>query len=855
MSTRRSGHRPLRTSATVGVVALAVAAGTAAVTAGGAATGAVDPTAGLLASYELDQTSGTVVEDSSGHDRDAAVVGSQGWSATGEDGFTFTGGGNSSGNGIRLPDDLLKGQDQVTVDMDVWVDPTLSGNWFLFNLGNYTSYPNGSGYLFVTGEDAQGQYRGTIAESGYASEQRISRAGALAKGTWKRVTFTVDGGTVADPGEAKLYEDGRLVASSAVTTSPARLGEPDGSTVANWLGRSAYRNDLSFEGRMRDVSIWSTALTEQQVAQGSCFGAADAASAVVVPNADDVRGNITLPAEGPFGSTLTWASSDPAVVTTTGEVTRPATGSAAKKVDLTVTATLGGRSATRTIPLTIRPAPAALDPEGYAFAYFTGEGAGGERIFMAGSQGDQPLAYDVLNKGEPILTSTLGERGVRDPFLLRSHEGDRFFLLATDLKIDGRGGNGFATAQENGSKSLMVWESTDLVTWSAQREVKVSSDFAGNTWAPEAYYDEAAGEYVVYWASALYPTPATGEHAIGNSYQRMVYVTTRDFTTFSEPRIWIDVSRGSGRGMIDATVVRDGGTFYRVVKDEASMTVRQEVSPSLRATVTGSLPTTTSPESGWRLVKEQIGVGQPNPWGGTFTNGEGPTVFRDNDVANRWYLLVDQPSYHGGQGYLAFTTDSLATADWRSVPEAKLPASPRHGTVVPVSAAELAAMRTAYQGGPAKQASAPAVSWPTSGTGCGTEPTTDPTTDPTTSPTTSPTQSTSPTQLPASPQVSPTQAAAPTVSLTAPRRLTTSKRAKVTLTLSASAAGNRTVTLTLKKGKRTVVTRQVVVSGSTATLKLPRLTRAGRYTLTATYADAAGSGSDAVTLRVKGKRR
>ena len=175
-----------------------------------------------------------------------------------------------------------------------------------------------------------------------------------------------------------------------------------------------------------------------------------------------------------------------------------------------------------------------------------------------------------------------------------------------------------------------MWESTDLVHWSDQRHVKVSSDFAGNTWAPEAFYDETAGEYVVYWASALYPTTDTAGRDINTSYQRMMYATTRDFVTFSDPKPWIDVKRGTGRGMIDATVVKDGDTYYRVVKDEAYMIPRQEKSTDLPPTVTGSLPTTTS-SPGWQLVKEKVGLGQPNPWGGTFTGGEGPTVFRDND--------------------------------------------------------------------------------------------------------------------------------------------------------------------------------------------------------------------------------
>jgi len=241
-----------------------------------------------------------------------------------------------------------------------------------------------------------------------------------------------------------------------------------------------------------------------------------------------------------------------------------------------------------------------------------------------------------------------------------------------------------------------VWESTDLVNWSNQRHIKVSSDFAGNTWAPEAFYDDEAGEYVVYWASALYPSTDVAGRDINTSYQRLMYATTRDFVTFSEPQPWIDVKRGTGRGMIDATVVQDGDTYYRVVKDEASMTPRQERSTDLRATVSGSLPTTTS-TPGWQLVKEQVGVGQPNPWGGTFTQGEGPTVFKDNEVADRWYMFIDQPSYHGGQGYLAFRTDDIASGVWQSVPTADLPSSPRHGTVIPVTQAELDTMRAAYQ--------------------------------------------------------------------------------------------------------------------------------------------------------------
>ncbi len=440
------------------------------------------------------------------------------------------------------------------------------------------------------------------------------------------------------------------------------------------------------------AGVTPTASAIGTVAAGSAQSDVDAIELV---HPDDVRGNLTLPAAGAEGTTLDWSSSDPAVVSDTGEVTRPAHRSAPVDVVLTVTGTLDGATATRSIPVSVQPLPAAADYEAYAFAYFAGESTDeGEKIYLGASRGNDPLDYDVLNDGRPVLSSQYGTRGLRDPFVIRSAEGDRFFLLATDLKaypaVD------FGEAQESGSKYLEVWESTDLVHWSDQRHVKVSSDLAGNTWAPEAFYDEEAGEYVVYWASALYPTSDVAGRDITTSYQRMMYATTRDFVTFSEPQVWVDVRRGTGRGTIDATVVRDGDTYYRFLKDEAVMTPRQERSTDLRATVSGSLPTTSS-SPGWQLVKDQVGVGQPNPWGGTYTQGEGPTVFRDNEVADRWYMFIDQPSYHGGRGYLAFRTDDIAGGDWQSVPTADLPSSPRHGTVIPVTQAELDTLRAAHQ--------------------------------------------------------------------------------------------------------------------------------------------------------------
>ncbi|MCR6648420.1 MAG: Ig-like domain repeat protein [Cellulomonas sp.] len=740
---------------------------------------------GLVGRWKLDETSGTVAADSSGHGRHAAVTGAASWNAG--DGFTFSGGASSSGNAIALPDGLLSGLDSVTVDFDVHITPGMTANYFLFTLGNPASLSSGTGYVFVTGSDGDARLRGAITTATYTTEQSTTRSAALATGSWRHLTYTIVGGTPAAPGYAVLYEDGVEVArNSAITVKPSQVAN-GGS--ANFIGRSAWAGDKSFQGKVRDFRVYDRALTSTELTElasdvtgpalaadaaaltlgdtsavrssltlptlgsaGSAItwassnpavvsttgvvtrpaaGAGDATvtltatltrgsgqetkqftvtvlerptapgliaedlAAIEVVNVDDVRGNLTLPTAGANGTTFTWASSDPTVVDGTGRVHRPAHGQPTATVTLTATGALDGSTATRTITATVPALPQAVATDAYLFAYFEGESTDdGESIYLGASQGDDPTKWDDLNDAEPVLTSEYGERGLRDPFIIRSPEGDKFYMIATDLKI--YPGGSFSRAQQSGSTYIEVWESTDLVTWSDQRHVKVSTDFAGNTWAPEAYYDEDLGAYVVYWASNLYPTTTVAGRSYTSTYNRMMYATTRDFVTFSEAQPWMDVKRGTGLGMIDATIVKDGSTYYRFVKDEASMTVRQEKSTDLLATVTGALPTTTS-SPGWRLVKERIGVGQPNPWGGTFTSGEGPTAFKANGDNDSWYLFIDQPSYHGGRGYMAFTTTDIAAGTWTALPTAQLPSSRAHGTVLPITQAELDTVRAAYQ--------------------------------------------------------------------------------------------------------------------------------------------------------------
>jgi hypothetical protein len=301
---------------------------------------------------------------------------------------------------------------------------------------------------------------------------------------------------------------------------------------------------------------------------------------------------------------------------------------------------------------------------GYLFSYMLGEGSStGEQVYFALSQGNDPTRWRQLNGGRPVLTSTVGTRGARDPFIIRSPQGDRFYQIATDLRIYGNGN--WDAAQRTGSRSIVVWESTDLVTWSTPRLVRVSPDTAGNTWAPEAYYDESLGQYVVYWASKLYAT--SDPNHTGTTYNRMMYATTSDFRTFSAPQTWVD----KGYSTIDSTMIKHNGTYYRFTKDERS------ASQSACGKFILAETSTTILNRNYAFLRDCIGKG-------SISQGEGPLVFKSN-TEQRWYMYIDE---YGGRGYIPFTTTDLNSGQWTAVSSYALPGRPRHGTVLPVTQAE-----------------------------------------------------------------------------------------------------------------------------------------------------------------------
>jgi beta-xylosidase len=314
------------------------------------------------------------------------------------------------------------------------------------------------------------------------------------------------------------------------------------------------------------------------------------------------------------------------------------------------------KSLVLTLALLATLASAGTVPGGFLFVTFKGEGSPmTEQIHFALSRDGRDWA--ALNQGDPVLVTGLGEKGARDPYLLRSHDGKKFYLIATDLSIN-LNRHDWKRAVQAGSRSILVWESTDLVNWSEPRLVKVAPDDAGCTWAPEAVYDEENGDYLVFWAS----TTRRDEFA----RHRIWAARTKDFVTFGEPFIFIE----KPTTIIDTTIVRDGGVYYRFTKDEKYKAITLESADRLAGP--------------WRDIPE-FSLGR-------LVGYEGPECYLIEPATGGrppvWGLILDH--YAKGQGYQPYTTHDLASGKFEPAAGFSFPFKFRHGSVLPITGEEFA---------------------------------------------------------------------------------------------------------------------------------------------------------------------
>lgn len=429
-----------------------------------------------------------------------------------------------------------------------------------------------------------------------------------------------------------------------------------------------------------------------------------------------IAGNITLPKTLDDGTEITWTSSDEATIKTTasaldkdyganyteypaGKVTRPK--DADKKVTLTATVEKEGKTYTKKFVVTVKKAPQMSYKEmrdkddkdggvfaGYLYASFIEppKDASGQQVYFASS--DDGRNWTDLNNNRPVLTSTLGTKSTRDHYIIRSAEGDRFYIIATDLNVFEKGKTWEDYAQR-GSKSLMVWESDDLVNWSKQRMVQVADENVGCAWAPEAIYDEITGEYIVYWSGEDIKdgSPTKGKKIV-------YYSKTRDFYSFTPQQKYVipdandGVTPGTSDAFIDTTMIQGSdGKFYRTTKFEG-------VSPTQVFLDVADYPLGT-----FKRVKTNLAEND-------FLGTEGPGWFKYNkddadEFGAKYCLMLD--GYNGpnkGVGFFPTSVEDLNNENeiqfTKLTSGFKMRTAAKHGGIIPLTKEEFERVNEAY---------------------------------------------------------------------------------------------------------------------------------------------------------------
>ena len=590
---------------------------------------------------------------------------------------------------LSFPEGFFDGMDSMTISMDV-NEVSRTGNYFTFAIGQ-----DRNDYFFLKTEPTT--LKLAITTNTWSGEQVASASGAYPNNsrTWMNIKLVVT------PDRISMYRNGELIAEQNVTVSMSDLGE----NLKAYLGKSFYDEDMYFRGFFDNVKVYDFAMGSDEVEKVYQQEEADriamledvqrVADTFEIPNMDNVKGNITLPSEKD-GVSIAWTSSDNNIITSTevdgkpaGVVTR---GESDQKVTLTAVFSKDGQdSVTKTYEVTVKakaPEVSEDDYVGYLFVHFIGNEAAASHEQTYFSISEDGLNWSELNGGNAVLTSDIGESGLRDHFIARAPEGDKYYMIATDLSIYHNAGN-WAGAGGSGSHGIVVWESDDLVNWSEPWIAEIAPENAGCTWAPEFIYDESTGEYVVYWSATSIELDENGNVAQEYENHTIYYAKTRDFRTFTDAEVYHSGGKmedGTPIKVIDSTMIENDGTYYRYTKNEMNGTIMVDKSDAILGTFTEIDSDTLSSD-----VPATVGA------------VEGPIIFKMNekteDGKDQWCLMVDR--FARGQGYYPLITTDLDSGEFTmlSDDEFSMPTDVhkyRHGYVMPVTAAEYDALQRTY---------------------------------------------------------------------------------------------------------------------------------------------------------------
>ncbi|WP_221414169.1 immunoglobulin-like domain-containing protein [Paenibacillus sp. 598K] len=151
------------------------------------------------------------------------------------------------------------------------------------------------------------------------------------------------------------------------------------------------------------------AVADDKAALAISFGGNDIAT--------NVTHDLTLPASGANGTTITWSSNTPNVIADNGQVTRPSAAAGDQQVTLTATITKGSATDTRTFIITVKalPAPPSVYYPAPTTTTNTGQANEAAVIVLVNGKAEQAGVTTVGKRNEQtILTIAVDEKKLGD---------------------------------------------------------------------------------------------------------------------------------------------------------------------------------------------------------------------------------------------------------------------------------------------------------------------------------------------------------------------------------------------------------------------------------------------------------
>jgi len=297
------------------------------------------------------------------------------------------------------------------------------------------------------------------------------------------------------------------------------------------------------------------------------------------------------------------------------------------------------------------PNIAEKDYVAYLFTYFHGNSVEEEQICFSVSL--DGYHYRALNNNRPVIDSKkISETGgVRDPHILRSQDGETFYMVVTDMT---------SSKGWDSNRGMVLLKSKDLVNWTSST-INIQKKYPGQeelkrVWAPQTIYDPDAGKYMIYWSMQHGNGPDIIYYAYANS----------DFTDLEGSPKQLFFPK-NGKSCIDGDIIYKNGIFHMFYKTEGH-------GNGIKKAMTDNLTSGC-----W--------IEQPDYKQQTRHAVEGSSIFKLTNQ-DKYILLYDVY----GRGEYQFC-ESVDLDHFRVIDnEISMDFKPRHGTVIPITRQELEAL-------------------------------------------------------------------------------------------------------------------------------------------------------------------